>query len=57
MPTNWRKYRVSIRFEASEAFFVSEEKAYKTMQHFCVSLDEFIKLYKCANQELKPETF
>jgi len=57
MPINWRKYHMSVCFEASEDFFVSERKAYKTMQHLnCVSLDKFIRFYKCANQEFKPET-
>jgi len=48
---------MSICFEASEDFFVSENKACKTMQHLnCISLDRFIQFNKFANQELKPET-
>lgn len=48
---------MSLCFEASEDLFVSEKKAYKTMRHLnCASLDKFIRLCKCANQEFKPET-
>jgi hypothetical protein len=48
---------MSLCFEASEDFLVSKNKACKTMQHLnCVSLDKFIYLYTCMNQDVKPET-